>query len=459
MAETSDPDVVWDCIVVGGGPAGISAAVDLADAGLRILLVDNRHYLGGRASSFPDPVSGEILDACQHITLGCCTALDGLLNRLGVADRVRYLPEVHFSLPDGHRVTLSASGLPAPYHLLPSLLRAPGLGFADKLSAARLLRMAMQWASDRRKGAAAVGEAAAFADTCRLARLTDAARELLIEPVVLSACNAQLEEVADSYGLMVLYEALCATRQGYRLGIPTVPLAELFTEPVQRYLGERGSQVQVRVTVKAVQVDESGIVVVKTSSGREIRGRRCVVAVPWHALSRVLSSSLLTPQQQECTGVLQPSPIVGTHLWLDRPVDMPDTLCLLGCRTHWVFHKDRNFRRGGTHGAHLATVTSADRTLAAMEPARIAQLALEEIRQRVPGATEARLVRWRCVREYRATFIPAPGVDNLRPLHRTRRPEVVIAGDWTATGWPATMEGAVRSGELAARALLTDTLT
>lgn len=455
MSEPPLSRNTWDCIVVGGGVAGIAAAVHMADAGASVLLVEKRPFLGGRASSFRDQRTGLVVDGCQHITLGCCTALDALLQRLGCADHLLYRDQVLFSLPDASYATIQASSLPAPYHLLPAFLRLPHLHLRDKLSAVRLLRSAMQWASVREEAVCREAERA-FSAVLAEVRLTPAATRQLIEPIVVSACNAQLDETAASYGLMVLYETLCASRTGYRLGLPRVPLADLYTGPTMAYLAARDSRVLLRTTVTAVRPMAEHALEVSLSNGERHVSHTAVVAVPYDVLERLFPIGVLTPAQQHAAASLRHSPIVGVHLWFDETIDCPDAMCLLDSRTHWLFDKGRIVEVAERRGTYLSTVTSAAHDLASLGSETVLQRTLADLTQRLPALRRATLRHWRVVKEHRATFVPEPGVDDLRPSQRSLVPHLTVAGDWTATGWPATMEGAARSGVLAARALLGD---
>jgi len=452
MLSTACREAVWDCVVVGGGVAGIAAATYLADAGLRVLLLEKRPYLGGRASSFANSKTGELVDVCQHISLGCCTVFDSLLRRLGVEDRIRYLEKIDFSLPDGKRFELRSSPLPAPYHLLPSLLTFPGLSFRDRTSLAKLMGTTLRWARSA-SGKWADEAPQSFGEACRRAGLARRASDRLISPTIVSACNASPDEVDASYGFMVLYEVLCSTRSGYRIGVPSEPLASIFTEPTCAFLEKRGSAVAVRTTVEHVQADGSERVVVRLKSGESVAARQCVVAVPWYAVRMLLREDLLTEHQLACQAALRPSPIVGVHYWFRNRVNCPPAVCLIGATTHWVFNVQLNHGLNTGLG-HLSAVVSADSRLASMPPEEVALTVRRDIEDRLPEIRGQEVLVWRCAREQRGTFIPHPGVDAVRPGPQTRQPNILLAGDWIATGWPSTMEGAARSGLLTARHLL-----
>lgn len=440
----------YDCVVIGGGVAGIAAAVEVQASGLSVLLLEKRHTLGGRASSFGDATTGMVVDACQHVNLGCCTRFQRLLTQLGVGDRIRYLDAIEFASRGGARSSLRAAPLPAPYHLLPSLLGLPWLSLRDKVSAARLL------AAARRVAGASELAGHDFASYAGSTGASPDAMRRLFDPLIVSACNAHSEAVSASYGVKVLNEALCASRTGYRIGLPTMPIAEIFSDVVRDRLPVAGGCVRTGTTVLDVTTDGAGNFVVSAKGGARWRAQAVIVAVNFDALPRLVPREFLTPAQRGAPALLRHAPIVAVHLWLDSPPACPEALCLLDTRTHWVFNKTVTFQLPATAPAYWTALASADTDLAAMDFERIRDVCLADLHACIPGMERAVLRHWRVVREHRATFVPYPGVDSVRPSQHTNVRRFAVAGEWTSTGWPSTMEGACRSGGLAASAILSD---
>lgn len=444
---------VFDVIVVGGGVSGITAAVRLSAAGRRVMLLEKRAYLGGRASSFLDQHTHTLIDHSQHVMLECCTEFDTLLRALNVSHHIRFLDQIHYLLPDGSQAALSACALPVPYHLLPSLLMMRGLGMRDILSVNRLLKAARSSLDLAEAGSAGGNEESTFDDLCRQARLTPSARRIIVEPLIFSACNAPIEEVSAKYGAMAISDGIMAGRRAYRIGVPRVPLAELFTDPTIELLRRNGSDARLQTNVVSMERTGPGVRV-RDIAGRSWAANACVLALPYGRLVRLAPDRVLTSQQASVAERLVPSPIVAAHLWFDEDLPLPEATCLPGRATHWIFHRTCAPNAHCAAGSYITTVTSGDRSLASLSGSRILEIVLRDLQAALGTTMSIRPVHHRVVRERSATFVPAPGVDRFRPAVHTRYPEFVVAGDWTDTGWPATMEGAARSGRSAAAALL-----
>jgi zeta-carotene desaturase len=442
-----DTDV--EVAVVGGGVAGIAAAVHLARAGLRVALIEKRPYLGGRASSFVDKATGMLCDVCQHVTLGCCAAFEKLLENLGERSRLCYLDAVTFQDRTGRRASLKACLLPPPLHLAPSFARLPWLSTSDRLAAARVMASAMR--------ACRHGEPPLAQDFATWARQHGATQRLMqtvLEPVIVSACNAPSESVDALYGLTVLNESLLQTRSGYRIGLFRAPLGSVFTESTEEVLAKSGGHVTLRTTVDGITQTGSGHFVIRLRSGRDISADGCILALPFDILPKLVPEDALPSVALRRIRMLRTAPIVAVHLWYDRQLDCPEALGLLDGTAHWVFNKTRTFGLPMDSGTYITTVTSAAYTLAGLEPDAIVRAVLPDVAAASGSAHALTPVRARAFIERKATFIPFPNVDALRPSSATRVRKLAIAGEWTATGWPSTMEGAARSGATAASLIL-----
>lgn len=444
--------------VLGGGVAGIAAAVRLADAGARVTLLEMTPRLGGRATSRPDPKAGGAdLDNCQHVVMRCCTEILDLYDTLGVGDQLDWHDRFHFVHADGTRDTLARGWLPAPLHLAGSFLRWGGLGWRDKVAIGRTLRAMSRVTVAQRRGLNDVtfgqwlkqGPAAPSAN----------ALERFWQPTVVSACNLPCDQVAAGYAIQVFVDGMMAGRRGYEMGLSRVPLARLYDPAAARIEGAGGA-VRFGARVKVLEADEGRVTAVQMADGERVVADAYVAALPPEALARAL------PQGAEAAdarlarlGELQVSPIVGLHLWLTdgagAPLTMPvPHLALTGSRLHWLFDRGIDTR---PVGRHLHGVISGAAGEAEWSADDLLTLGLDEVRRVVPGAGDAVLVDGRVVVERRATFAAEPGVDALRPATACAPgagfENLFLAGDWTATGWPATMEGAARSGRAAAEAV------
>jgi squalene-associated FAD-dependent desaturase len=418
-------------IVVGGGLAGITAALALQESGADVTLFEARPRLGGATSSFR---RGDlVVDNGQHVFLRCCTAYQGLLDRLGVADRVRIQDRFDITVlgPDGRRGRLRRAALPGPLHLLPALARYRLLSPADRLRAVRA-SLALQRADPADDGQRLGEWLAAHGQR-------DWARRALWELFIVAALNIGVDEAVLGPAAMVCQTALLGRHDAADIGVPDVPLGDLHADAAARLI----HKVHLKAKVEAI---EPGLKVVV--DGSPIAADVVVVAVP-HETAADLVPAQAVPDPQRWLG-LGASPIVNVHVVYDRPVmDLPFAAAV-DSPVQWVF--DRTRISGLDEGQYLAlSVSAADQWIdTTTERVRAAFVpALEDL---FPAARRARITDFFVTRERRATFRQVPGSGALRPSAATDLPGLFLAGAWTDTGWPDTMEGAVRSGLNAAKA-------
>jgi len=421
-------------IVVGGGLAGISAALRLAERGVRATLFETRRKLGGRATSFTDVRTGEILDNCQHVALGCCTNYLDLCARLGVSDLLRWTEELHFLEPGGRRSTLSPTLLPAPAHLGPSFLTASFLNAADKAGVARGILAILR--ADRAKWTRRT-----FEEFLRETGQTQRAIERFWAPVVISACNLDVERVAASSALHVFQEGFLARRDAAAMAVAAVPLLRLY-DPAEAAIRRAGGAIRLGASVTRVTANS-----IRTADGEEISADVVICTVPPERAAKIVDPEVQASDERFAhLERITHSPILGVHLVFDRPVmDLPHAV-LVDQGTQWLFRKDEEGRK-------VHAVISAAEEWMALDEEEIGARVLADIRACIPAAREARLESVRAVKEKRATFAPTPEVEAIRP-GTTGSSGLILAGCYVRTGWPATMEGAVRSGYLAAAAAL-----
>ncbi len=408
--------------IVGGGLAGLAAAARLGAAGLPVEMHEARRFLGGRASSIPSPgigtASGRI-DNCQHVLLRCCTQLLDFYRRCGVESKIRFHSALHVVTPGGAVDTVRADPLPAPLHLARSLLSMRCLDWRDKLSLARCLRAARR----ERPGPDDVS----FADWLRARGATPRSVARFWRPFVVSALNEEPERASARPAIQVFSEGLLSSRDSFEMGTPTVPLDSLYSAALAGCLGP---SVRVILGSRVRRIDPS-------SKEADFY----VSAVPFDRVEGLVPGLGIAGQLAR----FEHSPITGIHLWFDRPITALEHAMLLDRQIQWLFHKG---------GGYYLVVVSASRELASVPARDIVELAVRELREFFPEARRSALAASRVIREARATFSARPGMERLRPGPRTPHANVFLAGDWTDTGWPATMEGAVRSGYRAAEAVL-----
>ena len=456
--------------MIGGGLAGLSCAVALAEAGFRVRLFEKRPHLGGRATSYTLPDGSEV-DNCQHVTLGCCTNLADFYRRAGAAGKVRFYDRLHFADVRGRRSTIEASALPPPLHMAPSFLFFDALTFADKRSIASAM-LAIVRSGGKPPGT----EGASMLEWLHRMEQTPGAVERFWRVVLVSALDEELARTDAHYGIEVFWKAFLSNGKGYRVGIPSVPLAELY-DGCREAVVRRGGEVRFRAGVREIRVSENRFAGALLEDGSVEEGDACVAAVPHDVLLSMLPKEMVEGDSA-LAGLrkIKTSPITGVHLWFDRTVMTEPFLTLLDHTTQWVFNKsllhaageteDRKARprehagEGGAEegvmprGQYLQLVISASYDLVPRSRQEIIDLCVKELADVLPKTREAKLVKATVIKEINATFSPEPGVDRWRPGQESSVQNLYLAGDWTRTGWPSTMEGAVRSGYLAAEALL-----
>jgi len=444
-------------IVIGGGLAGLSSGVALAEAGFRVRLLEKRPHLGGRAASYVLP-GGEHVDNCQHVTLGCCTNLEDFYRRVGAADQIRFFDRLLFAAPDGRRGAIESVALPPPLHMALSFAFFPLLGWADKRAIAQtLLAIARSGGRPADLSSGTAGENVTMLAWLQKHRQTARAIRRFWEVILVSALDEELDRIDARYGIDVFWKAFLSTRGGYRVGIPRVPLGELY-EGCRRALAGQGGEVQLRAGVRGFLIVDGRVEGVEREDGSVETADYYLAAVPQDVLLELLPAEIAESEPVfRNLHNLRASPITGVHLWFDRTVMSEPFLTLLDSTTQWVFNKTQLYGGGAKEvGQYLQLVISASYSLAGRSRQEIIALCLEELRQVLPATREATLVKGTVVKEMSATFSPAPGSDRWRPAQKSPLSGLFLAGDWTSTGWPSTMEGAVRSGYLAAEAILSD---
>jgi len=447
-------------IVIGGGLAGLSAGVALAEAGWRVRLFEQRPFLGGRATSYVLP-DGEHVDNCQHVTLGCCTNLEDFYRRVGSENKIRFFDRLVFQDPQGRIGIMQAGMLPAPLHMTGSFLTFAPLSTADKASIGRALLDII-----RGQGHTAdLNEAGGISmlEWLRRRNQTPGAIERFWRVVLVSALDEELDRTDARFGVDVFWKGFLSNRKGYRMGVPSVPLAQLY-EGCKSQIERRGGEVNLRMPVRAIYCNQGELTSIELEGQRQEKADAYVFAIPHQALAELLPSAIKErePQLAQIERI-NVSPITGVHFWFDREVMKEPFLTLLDTTTQWIFNKTQLYGAGNGSGSeggqYLQLVISASYDLLQKPRQEIVDLCLAEVHAALPLSREAKLVKSTVIKETAATFSPEPGVDKLRPTQHTGVKGLYLAGDWTATGWPATMEGAVRSGYLAAEALLKDTGT
>ena len=404
------------------------------------------------------------------MTLGCCTNLADFYSRVGASEKIRFYDRLYFADANGQRSIIEAAPLPAPLHMAPSFLMFRALTLADKRSIANaMLAIARSGGNPPRI------EGISMLDWLHRMNQTSDAIERFWRVVLVSALDEELARTDARYGIEVFWKAFLGNSTGYRVGIPTVPLADLY-EGCREAIVQQGGEVRLRCGIREIRVKGNCFAGAVLDDGTEVFADACVSAVPHDALL-----DLLPPECTEANTPLEglrhlkTSPITGVHLWFDRQVMTEPFLTLLDHTTQWVFNKTLLYKAAETNhraarpseeqaatatvqdpGQYLQLVISASYDLIPRSRQEIIELCRRELAAVLPLTREAQLRKATVIKEVNATFSPEPGSDHWRPGQRIPLANLYLCGDWTRTGWPATMEGAVRSGYLAAEAVLAD---
>lgn len=436
--------------MIGGGLAGLSAACSLAEAGFQVRLLERRPYLGGRASSYVHPGTGEVIDNCQHVLLGHCTNLIAFYRRLGVDQAIHWSDAITFVEPGGRRSILKPGTLPAPFHTLPAFLRARAFSTPDKLAIARGLSAFLRGLP--------LDSEENFAHWLARHGQTRGAIEHFWKPVLVSALNEDLDRVSVRYAGQVVRLSLLLSPGAGRMGVPSIPLSELYGHAAG-YIEARGGQVHLRAAAEGFSWSAPRRQWTIASSSGNYTSDALVFALAFEGLSKLLPALPANPKAERLAAnlaTLEHSPITGIHLWFDREITELEHALLLDRTIQWMFHKSRlqPGTRGAEGGSYVELVVSASKSLVERQRQEIVDLAVAELAEFFPAVRQAHLVKAAVVKEVRATYSIRPRLDPLRPqASASPWPRTFLAGDWIATGWPATMEGAVRSGSLAAEAV------
>ena len=432
--------------VIGGGLAGLAAAVAAGERGLQVELFEQGKRLGGRAGSFVDPKTGLVVDQCLHAAMGCCTNLLDFCHRTGTAGCFRRERKLHFFAPDGSQHDFVAARLlPAPLHLLPALWRQKYLSLGERWGIARALGRLGKSNADT-----------TVAEWLRQQRQSERMIERFWAPVLVSALSETLQRASLAAAAKVFLDGFLGARTAWEVLLPEVPLQMIFDQPMRTWLAEHDVGLHLGTAVRQIVSHDRRASELVLADGSTRAFDFFLVAVPWHRTASLLPESLREEMPELAKADQLPSaPITAVHLWFDRPITPLPHAVLLGKLSQWLFAGGQHDLPHLSKSAHYyQVVISASHELIGRDREDILAEVRNDLETLWPTACKARLLHWRIVTQPRAVFSVCPSVESFRPTQQTPWDNLILAGDWTSTGWPATMEGAVRSGYLAAEALL-----
>ena len=449
-----------DVLIIGGGFAGLTAGVALSKAGRRVRLLEQRPHLGGRAYSFRDSHTGAVVDNGQHILMGCYHATLEFLKEIGTSDRIRFQPRlaVQFLDRSGRLTALRCPALPAPWHLLAGVFASNSFDLRQKLEVLRL--------GYRSRHTRNGFERHSVDEWLQSLGQSEALRHNFWDLLCIAALNEDPHIASAVLFERVLRLALFSSPSDSCIGLPRAGLSDCYTQAAATYITTRGGRVETLRSASELLISGRGTSSqlrmpnpeprlvcegVRLADGEVIEARTVLSAVTCFQLGRLLPPDLL-PSFPAVTG-LRPAPIISINLWFDRPVTDLDFVGLRGTTVQWLFNKGRIF---GSPEGYVSLVLSGAHQHIHRSREELLAIALCELGEVLPMARQARLKHSIIIKERFATFSPRSGVESIRPLSITPVRGLYLAGDWTATGLPATIEGAVKSGYTAAQAILND---
>ncbi|WP_459556218.1 hydroxysqualene dehydroxylase [Lacunimicrobium album] len=437
--------IAHDVIIVGGGLAGLACAVGLAEQGIKAVVLESRPRLGGRATSINDPTTGEEIDNCQHVAMGCCVNFLDFCRRVGIDDCFVREPSLTFVDQAGNHSKISANPLlPAPLNLAGAFGRAKFLSYKDKLVLARGL-MSLYHAD--------VNRYQSFAEFLERHHQTPGTIRGYWEPVLVSALSESMERIDFRAGRKVFVDGFLSHVDAWPIWLAKKPLGWIYGERIVGWLKAKGVDVRMSSGVEQVDVVDNHVKQVRLRGGDLFSAKQVVVAVPWFNIHRVLSEEVLStivPNVHQ----FEAAPISSVHLWYDRPITPLRHAVLLERASQWLFNRTAILEDESPRRFAYQVVISQSRELLSRPQSEIAGLVDRELREAFRVDESTTLLHSRVITEHKAVFSPMASTERFRPTQKTSIEGLYLAGDWTQTGWPATMEGAVISGYKAAEELL-----
>jgi hydroxysqualene dehydroxylase len=436
-------------LIIGGGFAGLAAAVDLAEQGKPVLLLERRNFLGGRAYSFPDKVTGDIVDNGQHLMMGCYHHTLAFLNKIGAAHKVKVQPNprVDFLSETAGHASFTCPSLPAPLHLLAGLSRLKTIGWKDRLKALRV-GLALRTMNGQRARLANITVREWLNELGQSERM----QRYFWDLVALATLNERPEIASADMFARVLDQAFMQAKQDSQMVISRVGLSDLYTQDAVTFIEARGGAVRLNAAVRQIDFDNQQVIGITLSNGERIAAAAIISAVPYFMLQEMLAPQLMATHFP-AVAEFKSAPIVSINLWYDEPVTDLEFVGLLDSPVDWVFNKNAIVGVAQQGRQHLALVMSGAHQAAPQPKESLIAMATAEMNRFFPQARHQQPAHAYVIKEQQATISHTVGLARKRPPQKTPLSNFFLAGDWTDTGLPATIESAVWSGQECARLL------
>ena len=444
-------------VVIGAGFAGLSAAVALAERGVRVTVLEGKPALGGRAYSFADPDTGDFVDNGQHVLMGCYGETLDFLKRIGACDQLVFHQDLEIEMlaGPGQSATLKTARLPGPLHMAAALLGYRHLSVAERLGA---MRGGLRMLAMRRFGAGELRRLTVAQLMDRIGQ-SERARRCFWYPLSIATLNDEPQSSSARLFAEVLKRAFFSRRRDSAFVYSRVGLSDLYCAGAKQLIERAGGTVVLHSIVEMLEPGARGrIAAVRLRDGRRVEATDFISAVPAPQLLRLLPENLVADPFFSRLAGLSNSPIICVHVWLDREVTSSPFIGFIGTTTQWLFNKRRIFaQRGEAHPGYLSFVISGARKLVDRSNQEILDIVINDLHAMIPASRAARVVKSLVLKEKNATMAPDLLSHELRPSAETPIPNFFLAGDWIQTGLPATIESAVISGRAAAAAVVART--
>ncbi|MEW6127820.1 MAG: hydroxysqualene dehydroxylase HpnE [Acidobacteriota bacterium] len=433
-------------IIIGGGFAGLAAGVRLSERGFEVVIVERRNHLGGRAYSFRDPTTGDIVDNGQHLFMGCYHHTIAFLKKLGTLEKLKFQERTRVDFLDAKNGldSFACPKLPAPLHVLAGLFKLKGLTIGDKLRAFNL--------SSTLRGKATTNGALTVAEWLKKLKQSANISKRFWTPLVVATLNESPDVASAKMLIKVLQEAFGGGRAASAIGISSVGLSDLYTQDAKHFIESRGGKIQVLARAHKILIRDDQVVGVELTGGEIINADYVISAVPPNVLFEMLDDDL-REKHFAYLAKLKSSAIVSINLWFDRPLTDRQFIGLIGTETQWLFNKDA-IALTTKPSNHLALIISAANQYTNWTKHQLVEMAMRDLQALIPQSHEAKLLHATIVKEREATIAHTVESDRLRPDAQTPIANFFLAGDWTNTGFPATIESAVLSGNTAAQLIV-----